>query len=83
MSKKNSFVQVGSILALAALGIYGYSYYSQKNYGTPKTQVGQRATSDPISQPKIMHTPTPDKTMSAFEQSVTNPSKNGTNRTYA
>ncbi len=79
---KNNFMQIATILAVAAMGVWGFNYYSQKNYSTPKTQVGQRATSDPITKPTIQHAETPGKTISALEQSMNNPSKNASNRAY-
>lgn len=40
MSKKYSFGQIVGAIAAVAIGIYGYNYYSQKNYGTPRTTIG-------------------------------------------
>jgi uncharacterized membrane protein YebE (DUF533 family) len=82
MPKYNNMTQIAAIVGAVALGVMGYNYYSQKNYGTPKTIVGQRATSDPAIAPSIQHMQTPGKTMSATEQSVSTPGKNATNRTY-
>ncbi len=82
MSKKYSFGQIAGMVAAVVAGVWGYNYYSQKNYQTPKTTIGQRANTDEIKNPTIQHAQTPGKTISATEQSLNNPSKNASNRTY-
>lgn len=82
MSKKFSFSQIAGVVAAVAAGIWGYNYYSQKNYGIPRTMIGQGANKDEIKIPKIQHAPSPNQKMSATEESLTTPSKNGTSRSY-
>lgn len=82
MSKKYSFGQIATVVAAVAAGIWGYNYYSQKNYGTPRTAIGQNLNKDEIKIPTIQHAQTPDKRISATEESLTTPSKNSTNRSY-
>lgn len=82
MSKKYSFGQIAGVVAAVVAGVWGYNYYSQKNYGTPKTTVGQRAINEDLKTPTIQHAQNPGKTISATEQSLNNPSKNASNRTY-
>ncbi len=82
MSKRYSFGQIAAAVAAVTAGVWGYNYYSQKSYGTPRTVIGQSANKDDIRIPTIQHAQTPDKRISATEESLTTPSKNATNRTY-
>lgn len=82
MSKKYSFGQIAGVIAVVVGSVWAYNHYSQKNYGTPRTMVGQNLNKDEIKNPKIQHAPTPDKKISATEESVTTPGKNATNRSY-
>lgn len=82
MSKKFSFGQIATVVATVAAGVWGYNYYSQKNYGTPRTVIGQSANKDDLRIPSIQHAPAPDKKISATEESLTNPSKNSSSRLY-
>lgn len=50
--KKNNFTQIATIIGVTLMGLWGYNYYSQKNY-KPKTMIGQRANSDSITPPTI------------------------------
>lgn len=51
--KNNNFAKVAAVIGVTLMGLWGYNYYSQKNYGTPKTMVGQRANKDSITPPTI------------------------------
>jgi hypothetical protein len=80
--KKYSFNQIAGAIAAVVAGMWGYNYFSQKNYGTPRTVIGQGANKDEIKIPKIQHAPSSDKRISATEESLTTPSKNATSRSY-
>jgi hypothetical protein len=63
--KNNNFAKVAAVIGVTLMSLWGYNYYSQRNYGTPKTIVGQRANKDSITPPTIESTPVGGKTMSA------------------
>jgi hypothetical protein len=82
MSKKYSFGKIVGMVVAVVAGMWGYNYYSQMSYGTPKQIVGKRAISEDIKTPSVQHAQTSDKRMSATEESLSNPGKNGSNRVY-
>jgi hypothetical protein len=79
---KKDFMQTAVVIGIGLVGVWAYSYYTQTHDTPTKAKTSERANSDPITKPVIQHAQTPDKMISAFEQSMNNPSKNAINRTY-
>ena len=79
---KKNFMQTAVVIGIGLAGAWAYNYYTQTHDAPTKAKTSERANSDPITRPVVQHAQTPDKIISAFEQSMNNPSKNATNRTY-
>jgi hypothetical protein len=84
MPKNINYNKVLGMVAAVAAGYMGYNYYYKKPpVSTIKTEYRPPANSDNLRTPVIQHAMTPDKTRSALEDTLNNPSKNASNRIHS